>query len=826
MLTIQFLCPLPNGLHARPAWELKQCSQWQSEITFINHRQNAKADAKSSLALIGTGTLFNDSCSLNISGSDEEQARRVLEEYIQVRFIDSDSVQPTLAELTAHPLPSSLSRLNPDLLYGNVLASGVGVGTLTLLQSDSLDSYRVIPASAQDSTLLEHSLATLAEQLNQQLRERDGESKTILSAHLSLIQDDEFAGNIRHLMAEQHQGLGAAIISNMEQICAKLSASASDYLRERVSDIRDISEQLLHITWPELKPRNNLVLEKPTILVAEDLTPSQFLSLDLKNLAGMILEKTSHTLILARASAIPVLSGLPLDAIARYAGQPAVLDAQCGVLAINPNDAVSGYYQVAQTLADKRQKQQAQAAAQLAYSRDKKRIDIAANIGTALEAPGAFANGAEGVGLFRTEMLYMDRTSAPGESELYNIFCQALESANGRSIIVRTMDIGGDKPVDYLNIPAEANPFLGYRAVRIYEEYASLFTTQLRSILRASAHGSLKIMIPMISSMEEILWVKEKLAEAKQQLRNEHIPFDEKIQLGIMLEVPSVMFIIDQCCEEIDFFSIGSNDLTQYLLAVDRDNAKVTRHYNSLNPAFLRALDYAVQAVHRQGKWIGLCGELGAKGSVLPLLVGLGLDELSMSAPSIPAAKARMAQLDSRECRQLLNQAMACRTSLEVEHLLAQFRMTQQDAPLVTAECITLESDWRSKEEVLKGMTDNLLLAGRCRYPRKLEADLWAREAVFSTGLGFSFAIPHSKSEHIEQSTISVARLQAPVRWGDDEAQFIIMLTLNKHAAGDQHMRIFSRLARRIMHEEFRNALVNAASADAIASLLQHELEL
>ena len=176
MLTIQFLCPLPNGLHARPAWELKeQCSQWQSEITFINHRQNAKADEKSSLALIGTGTLFNDSCSLNISGSDEEQARRVLEEYIQVRFIDSDSVQPTLAELTAHPLPSSLSRLNPDLLYGNVLASGVGVGTLTLLQSDSLDSYRVIPASAQDSTLLVHSLATLAEQLNQQLRERAGD---------------------------------------------------------------------------------------------------------------------------------------------------------------------------------------------------------------------------------------------------------------------------------------------------------------------------------------------------------------------------------------------------------------------------------------------------------------------------------------------------------------------------------------------------------------------------------------------------------------------------------------------------------------------------
>lgn len=272
MLTIQFLCPLPNGLHARPAWELKeQCSQWQSEVTFINHRQNARADAKSSLALIGTGTLFNDSCSLNISGSDEEQARRSLETYLQHRFIDSDSVQPTSAELAAHPLPRSLVRLNPDLLYGAVLANGVGAGALTLWQNDNLEAYRAIPASAEDSTRLEHSLATLAEQLNQQLRERDGESKTILSAHLSLIQDDEFAGNIRRLMDEQHKGLGAAIIANMEQVCDKLSSSASDYLRERVSDIRDISEQLLHITWPERRPRNTLILEQPTILVAEDL---------------------------------------------------------------------------------------------------------------------------------------------------------------------------------------------------------------------------------------------------------------------------------------------------------------------------------------------------------------------------------------------------------------------------------------------------------------------------------------------------------------------------------------------------------------------------
>ncbi|HAW2493684.1 TPA: PTS transporter subunit EIIA [Escherichia coli] len=754
MLTIQFLCPLPNGLHARPAWELKeQCSQWQSEITFINHRQNAKADAKSSLALIGTGTLFNDSCSLNISGSDEEQARRVLEEYIQVRFIDSDSVQPTQAELTAHPLPRSLSRLNPDLLYGNVLASGVGVGTLTLLQSDSLDSYRAIPASAQDSTRLEHSLATLAEQLNQQLRERDGESKTILSAHLSLIQDDEFAGNIRRLMTEQHQGLGAAIISNMEQVCAKLSASASDYLRERVSDIRDISEQLLHITWPELKPRNKLVLEKPTILVAEDLTPSQFLSLDLKNLAGMILEKTgrtSHTLILARASAIPVLSGLPLDAIARYAGQPAVLDAQCGVLAINPNDAVSGYYQVAQTLADKRQKQQAQAAAQLAYSRDNKRIDIAANIGTALEAPGAFANGAEGVGLFRT---------------------------------------------------------------------------QLRAILRAASFGNAQLMIPMVHSLDQILWVKGEIQKAIVELKRDGLRHAETITLGIMVEVPSVCYIIDHFCDEVDFFSIGSNDMTQYLYAVDRNNPRVSPLYNPITPSFLRMLQQIVTTAHQRGKWVGICGELGGESRYLPLLLGLGLDELSMSSPRIPAVKSQLRQLDSEACRELARQACECRSAQEIEALLTAFTPEEDVRPLLALENIFVDQDFSNKEQAIQFLCGNLGVNGRTEHPFELEEDVWQREEIVTTGVGFGVAIPHTKSQWIRHSSISIARLAKPIGWQSEmgEVELVIMLTLGANE-GMNHVKVFSQLARKLVNKNFRQSLFAAQDAQSILTLLETEL--
>lgn len=831
-LVVEFTCELPNGVHARPASHVETlCNTFSSQIEWHNLRTGRKADARSALALIGTDTLAGDACRLVIQGEDEQNAHQQLEHWIREEFPHCDSPLAEAITTELDPLPESLTRLNPTLFRAMPVCSGSAQGILTLLTSLDLNVLTDLPDAKnveEEQSALNNGLTLLVK--NIELRAMDSEStaSAILDAHRSLATDTSLR---QHLLAGVSQGLSCAqaTIATANHFCDAFSRSSSSYLQERVLDVRDVCYQLLQHIYGEQRFPAPGQLTQPTVCLADDLTPGQFLELDKTLLKGLLLKSggtTSHTVILARSFNIPTLVGVDSEGLLQWRNQPVFVDGNAGAVVVNASDAVVRYYQQEARVQQAIHEQQRIWLDREARTSDGLRIEIAANIAHAVEAVAAFGNGAEGVGLFRTEMLYMDRTSAPGENELYNIFCQALESANERSIIVRTMDIGGDKPVEYLNIPAENNPFLGYRAVRIYEEYATLFTTQLRAILRASAHGNLKIMIPMISSMEEILWVKEKLAEAKQQLRTEHIPFDEKIPLGIMLEVPSVMFIIDQCCEEIDFFSIGSNDLTQYLLAVDRDNAKVTRHYNSLNPAFLRALDYAVQAVHRQGKWIGLCGELGAKGSVLPLLVGLGLDELSMGSPAIPATKARLAQLDSRACRQLLNQAMACRTSLEVEHLLAQFRMNQQDTPLVTPHCISLDNDWNSKEEVMKGMTDNLLLAGRCRYPRKLEADLWAREAVFSTGLGFSFAIPHSKSEHIEQSTISVARLKAPVMWGDEEAQFIIMLTLNKHAAGDQHMRIFSRLARRIMHEDFRNALVNASSGEAIASLLQQELEL
>ncbi|MBV8043442.1 phosphoenolpyruvate--protein phosphotransferase [Pluralibacter sp.] len=829
---VEFICELPNGVHARPASHVEtQCNTFRSTIEWHNLRTDRRGNAKSALALIGTDTLVGDVCQLLIDGPDEADAHQQLSAWLRDEFPHCDAPLAPLADTTHDPLPESLTRLHPTLFRAQPVSSGSAGGILVPLTSRDLNALGDLPAATgrqAENTALENGLSMLVKNLDLRRLDSDGTTQAILDAHRSLATDATLR---QHILEGIDGGLScaAAIVRSANHFADEFSRSSSHYLQERSLDIRDVCFQLLQQIYGDTRFPTPGELTQPSICMADELTPSQFLALDKTRLQGLLLKNggtTSHTVILARSFNIPTLVGVDTETLSHWRHQRIWLDANTGVAIVEPTNAIDRYYRQEAQVQNALREQQRVWLSQEARTADGIRLDVAANIAHAIEAQPAFDNGAEAVGLFRTEMLYMDRTSAPSEDELYNLFCQALIPVQGRSIIVRTMDIGGDKPVDYLNIPQENNPFLGYRAVRIYEEFSVLFATQLRAILRASAHGKLKIMIPMISSMEEILWVKEKLTEAKQQLRNAHIPFDKRIPLGIMLEVPSVMFIIDQCCEEIDFFSIGSNDLTQYLLAVDRDNAKVTRHYNSLNPAFLRALDYAVQAVHRQGKWIGLCGELGAKGSVLPLLVGLGLDEVSMSAPAIPATKARLAGLDSRACRQLLNQAMACRTSLEVEHLLAQFRMALQDAPLITPACISLDNDWQSKEEVMKGMTDTLLLAGRCRYPRKLEADLWAREAVFSTSLGFGFAIPHSKSEHIEQSTISVARLPAPVRWGDEEAQFIIMLTLNKHAAGDQHMRIFSRLARRIMHEEFRNALVNAVSAEAIATLLQHELEL
>lgn len=830
-LQIQFICELPNGVHARPASHVEAvCKNFRANIQWFNERTKATGDAKSVLSLIGTNTIKGDICQLTIEGEDEQVAFECLQAYLEKEFPLCDEVFAEVDD-SIEPLPRSLANLNPKIIRAKAVCSGSAKGKLYLVSGVDFTKMTDFPSACsvdQEIEELQSAVKNLQKFIEMQISLTNDTSKDILSAHLAILNDSQFNQKLAENVVEKGNA-GKAIVATAHYFSEQLKASNSTYLQERELDIRDICFQLLQKIYGEARFPAKKALQEDVICVAKELTPSQFLELDKKYLKGLLLKAggtTSHTVILARSFNIPTLVGVDTQSLVHYLGQNVEIDGELGVICYDLSDKVNRYYQLENALQINLREKQKSFLEQEGRTVDGTKVEIAANIAHPMEAQTAFLNGAESIGLFRTEMLYMDRHNEPSEDELYNTFCQALESAKNRSIIVRTFDIGGDKPVEYLNIPAENNPFLGYRAVRIYQEFLDLFRTQLKAILRASAHGNLKIMIPMISSMEEILWVKEELMAIKQQLRVEKIPFDEKIQLGIMLEVPSVIFIIDQCCEEVDFFSIGSNDLTQYLLAVDRDNSKVTKHYNSLNPAFLRGLDYIVEKVHHYGKWVGICGELGAKGSVLPLLVGLGLDELSMSSPNILSTKARLAKLNKAECRILLNKAMNCRTALEVEHLLAQFTMSQGDVPMISTDSITVNPDWQSKEEIIKGMTDNLLIAERCRYPRKLAEDIWAREDVFSTALGYGFAIPHTKSEHIEQSTISVAKLATPVLWGGEQVNFVIMLTLNKHSAGDQHMRIFSKLARRIMHETFRNQIMNAQSAVEIEQILKTELEI
>ncbi|EMB9227727.1 phosphoenolpyruvate--protein phosphotransferase [Vibrio harveyi] len=834
MKSFSFSCELPNGVHARPASHVEAvCNGFDSSITWQNQRTGMSGNAKSVLSLISTDTLLGDECLITIEGQDEDNALTQLKQFITNEFPHCDAPLATTPQEDENldPLPRNFSNLNVAHIRGRSVSEGFGQGVLKAIGAINFDAFTDLPPAKslnEERSQLNSGLEAVVKSLTIQLNSSEHTEGEVLKAHLSIAKDEEFRQTIASNLVEGRSSADA-IIATAKHFGEVMKNSSSAYMRERELDIRDVCYQLLQSIYGDERFGSQNKLTQPTVCVADDLTPSQFLELDKSLLKGLILShggNTSHTVILARSFAIPTIVGVEGSRLTDLLDEEVIVDGTLGIVVTEIAESVERYYVQESKVKEIVSSRQAQFRDVAAQTSDGKVLEVAANIAHSVEAKAAFANGAEAVGLFRTEMLYMDRTCAPDEDELYNIFCQACDAANGKSIIIRTIDIGGDKPVDYLNIPAENNPFLGYRAVRIYPEFIEMFKTQLRAILRASAHGNLKIMIPMISSLEEILWVKDILAEVRQELRKEALPFAEKVPLGIMLEVPSVAFIIDQCCEEIDFFSIGSNDLTQYLMAVDRDNAKVAASYNSLNPAFLRTLDHVVREVHRHGKWIGLCGELGAKGSVLPLLVGLGLDEISMSSPSIAATKERIAKLDSRECRQLLNKAMRCRTIQEVEHVLAQFRMTQSEAPMVSTDCISLDRDLRNKEEVIKTLSDNLFLTGRCRYPNKLADDLWAREDVFSTGLGFGFAIPHTKSEHIEQSAISVCRLAKSIEWGDEEAQFIIMLTLNKHAAGDQHMKIFSKLARKIMHADFRDQLMTAETSYQIEALLKQELEL
>ncbi|WP_163856502.1 phosphoenolpyruvate--protein phosphotransferase [Paenibacillus elgii] len=504
-----------------------------------------------------------------------------------------------------------------------------------------------------------------------------GEDKAgIIVGQLRFLDDPKFYPAMERKVAELHVSADRAVREVTEFYAARLESMANEYMRERAADIRDIGGRLLSSLRGGTQVRLS-ELREPVILVADDLAPSDTVQLDPRVVLAFVTRvggKTSHTAILARSLGIPAVVGAgdALDAVRN--GETLVVDGSAGLCVRNPEDA---YLRQAVELQERERALRDELEAfrfHPAVTADGRRVELAANISTVPEAEAAAEAGADGIGLYRTEFLFMGVSRLPDEEVQYAAYRRVAEAMAGRPVIIRTLDIGGDKELPALELSKEANPFLGYRAIRIGLDRPELLRTQLRAILRASAHGRVKIMFPMISSMDE--WRKARGAahEAMEELDREGVDFDRNVELGIMVEVPSTAVMADSFAREVDFFSIGTNDLVQYTLAVDRMNEKVAELYDYFHPAVLELIRRVIEAAHRHGKWTGMCGGMAGDPLAAPLLLGLGLDEWSMEAGALPKVKRELAQLSTETCRERAQLWLQLATAAEVRSELERFR--------------------------------------------------------------------------------------------------------------------------------------------------------
>lgn len=503
-----------------------------------------------------------------------------------------------------------------------------------------------------------------------------GEEKAaIFEGHLMILEDEELEEEIIDYLRSNKVNAGVAASTIIAQQVAMLSEIDDEYLKERAGDIQDIGNRLIkNILGMKIVDLGEI--NEEAILVAYDLTPSETAQLNLDKVLGFITDiggRTSHTSIMARSLELPAIVGTNTVTQQVNTGDFLILDAVNNQVYINPTqEEIDRLRKLEQQL--KEEKEELAKLKDLpALTLDGHRVDVVANIGTIRDIDGAERNGAEGVGLYRTEFLFMDRDQLPTEEEQFIAYKEVVEAMNGRLVVLRTMDIGGDKELPYLNLPKEMNPFLGWRAIRIALDRKEILHAQLRAVLRASAFGKLAVMFPMIISVEEIRALKAEIALLKEQLRNEGKAFDENIQIGVMVETPSAAVNAKFLAKEVDFFSIGTNDLTQYTLAVDRGNELISHLYNPMTPSVLNLIKQVIDASHAEGKWTGMCGELAGDEKATLLLLGMGLDEFSMSAISVPRIKKLIRNVNYQDAKVLADAALEQPTAADIEKLVTDF---------------------------------------------------------------------------------------------------------------------------------------------------------
>ena len=571
-----------------------------------------------------------------------------------------------------------------EMLKGIAASDGVAVAKAYLLvQPDLTFSKTTVEDTAAEESRLDDALAKSTEEL-QQIREKAAQSlgeaeAQVFDAHLMVLSDPEMVGQIKQNIKDNSVNAESALKEVTDMYIGMFEAMEDNaYMKERAADIRDVAKRILAHLLGVTLPNPSMINEE-VIVVAHDLTPSDTAQLDRKYVKAFVTDiggRTSHSAIMARSLEIPAIVGTKEITAKVKEGDILAVNGIEGDVIVHPTDEQKAEFEKigADYAAQKAEWDKLKNAETV--TADGKHFELAANIGTPKDLVGVHNNGGEAVGLYRTEFLYMDSPDFPTEDDQYEAYKAVLEGMDGKPVVVRTMDIGGDKELPYLQLPHEMNPFLGYRALRISlsELGDEMFRTQMRALLRASVHGNLRIMFPMVATLKEFRAAKAIFEEEKQKLVSEGVEVSDTIQVGIMIEIPAAAVLADKFAKEVDFFSVGTNDLIQYTMAADRMNERVSYLYQPYNPSILRLIKNVIDAAHAEGKWAGMCGEMAGDQTAVPLLVGMGLDEFSMSATSILKTRSLMKRLDTTKMAELADRALKeCDTMVEVVELVNEY---------------------------------------------------------------------------------------------------------------------------------------------------------
>lgn len=558
-------------------------------------------------------------------------------------------------------------------IHGIAASSGIAIAKAYRLETPDLAAEKRAVADVEaEVARFEAAVAKAKEELEaikKHALEKLGEDKAaIFAAHLLVLDDPELLNPIKEKIQTERVNAEYALDETASFFISMFEAMDNEYMKERAADIRDVTKRVLaHLLGVTIS--NPSLISEEVVIIAEDLTPSDTAQLNRQYVKGFATDiggRTSHSAIMARSLEIPAVVGTKTVTAEVKNGDIVIVDGLDGQVIINPSPELLAQYEQKRARYEAQKAEWAKLVHESTVTADGIHVELAANIGTPDDVKGALANGAEGIGLYRTEFLYMGRSELPTEDEQFVAYKTVLEQMNGKPVVVRTLDIGGDKELPYLQLPKEMNPFLGFRAIRLCLEMQDMFRTQLRALLRASVYGNLKIMFPMIATLDEFRQAKAILLEEKEALLRQGVAVADGIEVGMMVEIPAAAVMADQFAKEVDFFSIGTNDLIQYTMAADRMNERVAYLYQPYNPAILRLISHVIDAAHREGKWVGMCGEMAGDPIAIPILLALGLDEFSMSATSILPARAQLKQLAKEEAARIKETVLSLGTAEEV----------------------------------------------------------------------------------------------------------------------------------------------------------------